>query len=114
MAVMFIVMVAMVMGFGVLAAVAWLVGSRNKNLPAGVLSSRAQIVSVREIAGQSGNQHWVKVQFPDGHQRELMATPSQAEVLTRGQQGTAHWIDDRLTGWVPELGRGPQDAHRSD
>jgi len=78
------------------------------------LSAPAQVLAVREISSGGGQQHWVKMQFGDGHQRELMATASQAEVMVRGQQGTVHWTGDRLTGWTPEVGRGPQDVYRSE
>ena len=59
-------------------------------------------------------QHWIAFRFSDGHQRELLATPSQADVIFRGQQGVVHFAGDRLTGWIPELDGGVQDLHSSE
>lgn len=95
----------------VVAAVAVIiVGSRRRE----VRSAAAQVLGVRELTAGGATQYWVNLRFADGHQRELLATESQAEVLFRGQSGTVHWVGDRLTGFVPQLSGGPQDKHRSD
>lgn len=86
----------------------------NARNPVAVSAARAQVLGVREVTSGTGVQHWVAFRFADAHQRELMATPSQAAVIFRGQAGVVHFAGDRLTGWVPELGPGPQDSHRSE
>jgi hypothetical protein len=113
---MLFVAVALCAGGLAIAGLAALLGraSRGTGSTGGVLSAPAQVLAVREISSGGGQQHWVKMQFGDGHQRELMATASQAEVMVRGQQGTVHWTGDRLTGGTPEVGRGPQDVYRSE
>lgn len=88
------------------------VGSANS--PAAVTASRAQVLGTRELTTGGATQHWISFRFPDGHQRELLATPSQADVIFRGQEGVVHFAGDRLTGWVPELGGEIRDTHRAD
>ncbi len=103
-----------VVGLAVLAVVALVAKVADGNAPSEIESAHAQVLGVREIAASGATQHWIAFRFSDGHQRELLATPSQADVIFRGQQGVVHFAGDRLTGWVPELGGGVQDLHSSE
>lgn len=109
-------MTALALLGGVILAVVVVVGRATTRaaVPGEVTAARAQVLGVREITQEGRTQHWVAFRFLDGHQRELLATPSQADVIFRGQSGTVHFAGDRLTGWVPELGGGVHDTHRSD
>lgn len=99
---------------GVVLAVAFAVGrTRSATTPDAVQSALVSVVGVREITVGDRTQHWVGLRFTDGHEREFLATASQARVIVRGRSGTAHFAGDRLTGWVPEIG-GIQDSHRSE
>ena len=108
-----LVIVVTVVALVILAVVALLM-KMNPGAPAEIVAARAQVLGVRELTTGGRAQHWVAFRFDDGHQRELLATPGQADVIFRGQQGVVHFAGDRLTGWVPELGGGIQDLHSSE
>lgn len=98
----------------VILAVLVLLMKMNQGAPAEIGAAHAQVLGVRELTAGGRVQHWVAFRFNDGHQRELLATASQADVIFRGQQGMAHFAGDRLTGWVPELGGGTRDLFSSE
>ncbi|MDI9628001.1 MAG: hypothetical protein QM286_05590 [Acidobacteriota bacterium] len=111
---MWLYLLLAVVGLAILGVVALVLRVADGNAPSEIESAHAQVLGVREIAVSGATQHWVAFRFSDGHQRELLATPSQADVIFRGQQGVVHFAGDRLTGWVPKLGGGVQDLHSSE
>ena len=71
-----------VVGLAVLAVVALIAKVADGNAPSEIESAHAQVLGVREIAASGATQHWIAFRFSDGHQRELLATPSQADPIT--------------------------------
>lgn len=107
-----LVFVALIVAM-VAVIVLFILSRKRMSAPISIQASHVQVIGVREIPVGDRTQHWVELQFTDGHTREFLATPSQADVIFRGQSGQAHFAGDRLTGWVPEIG-GIQDSYRSD